>query len=227
MTGGTPQRGIVDIWRIDQTRLGSVDTAVLSDDERSRAAKLARPMDRDMFRARHAALRTILAGYVDCSPRDLQFSTGASGKPALRHATVIRFNLSDSGCVAVLAVTDTDELGVDIEEIRPVDGLERLAGRYFAESEATALSSLKDEVGMAAFFRCWTRKEAILKADGRGMALGLRHAEVGIEAWDEAGRVVGVGGTHYALRDLAIQSGFCAAVASTGPIQRIQYRGDI
>jgi 4'-phosphopantetheinyl transferase len=212
----------IDIWRIDQ-RLGTAEHGVLSAAERERAERLLHPDRAEAFRNRHAALRAILAARIGCHPGALAFSTGPSGKPTARGpdgTERIPFSLSDSGSIAVIAVADHDAIGIDVEGIRSVNRLEALAARYFAEPETRALLALDPALRSTAFLRCWTRKEAVMKAHGAGLALGLRRVATGF-ATDEP-RHVDVDGQRYWLRDINLGDDCCAALAATAPIGHVR-----
>jgi 4'-phosphopantetheinyl transferase len=179
-----PQTGPVDlpadevhVWRVDlakQTDAGGLET--LSATERARADRFHFPADRDRFVASHAALRTILASYLEVSPAALAFGESAHGKPfveAPNAGRALRFSLSHSGDIAVVAVSRRHEVGVDVERVRPLDDLEGFAARYFSPAERDGLARLPSADRVRAFFEVWTLKEAYLKASGEGLLRGL------------------------------------------------------
>lgn len=128
----------------------------------------------------HAALRFLLASKLKCAPREITFQIGPHGKPALpaeRHAA-LHFNLSHSGELALVALCDAAEVGVDIEHIRPVRDPIALAKRFFTPGEQDELAAAPPEDQINCFFRLWTQKEALLKATGQGIANGLQRFEV-------------------------------------------------
>jgi 4'-phosphopantetheinyl transferase len=152
--------------------------AVLSADERQRAASFVLAEDRRRFIVGRARLRQVLARYVAMPPEALRFCYGAHGKPALappRSAPC--FNLSHSAGLAALAIAGCD-VGVDIEEVRPVDGA--VAERFFSAGEIAALRGLRGADWRDAFYRCWTRKEAVVKGLGKGLSLRLASFDVSV-----------------------------------------------
>jgi 4'-phosphopantetheinyl transferase len=166
--------------RLDEALEGAID--LLDEDERGRASRFVFDRDRRRFVAAHAATRIVLAQCLDCSPEALRFVTGARGKPRLVDVPVdVRFNLSHSGDRALLAIALGQEVGVDLEQHRPVD-IRGLARRFFAPGEQAALDMLPDRERAPAFFRCWTRKEAFIKAIGEGLAFPLDGFEVNVTA---------------------------------------------
>lgn len=119
--------------------------------------------------------RKILSSYLNCSPQEIEFSIGDHGKPSIKNSDV-QFNVSDSGDYLLLGVTLHDPIGVDIEcTNRNVDYL-ALAKRFFTVLEYEAIAHSHDQ--KAAFFRCWTQKEAFIKATGMGLSFGLSNFDV-------------------------------------------------
>jgi 4'-phosphopantetheinyl transferase len=146
---------------------------MLSEEERTRAGRFYFRKDREEFLVARGLLRSILSRYVGAEPHRLQFSCAPHGKPALAHARgdeSIRFNVSHSHGVMLCAVARNREVGVDVELIRP-----GVAAQMPAECDST-LPGLRDILALPekdrseAFFACWTRKEAYLKARGEGLA---------------------------------------------------------
>ncbi len=153
---------------------------VLSSDELRRASKLISPSGGDRFIMARGMLRHVLASYSKQRPADLSFAYGPNGKPYLaRLREPLYFNLSHSGAVAAIAVSKDFEVGVDVQVWRSVR--EGLAERFFSQAEAAALQKLDVDDRKAAFFRCWTRKEAIIKALGEGLSRSLKSFEVSLE----------------------------------------------
>jgi 4'-phosphopantetheinyl transferase len=151
--------------------------ALLDPGERQRAARFRFETGRDAFIASHGWLRTLLGRYLNTDPRSLEFTFGNRGKPALQ-GTPLRFNLSHSGAMAACAVARSEELGIDIEQIRPMSDLENIARRFFHPEECRKLLALGEQNRGPAFFHCWTRKEAYIKALGDGLSAELDRFEV-------------------------------------------------
>jgi 4'-phosphopantetheinyl transferase len=154
-------------------------STLLSYDERIRAGRFCFVKHANRYTVARANLRRILSRYTDLAPSLLQFQYTANGKPFLAN-TPIRFNLSHSSDLALVAVTRNREVGIDVERIRRDDDLLDAAEHYFAPVERVALRSLASEEQCFAFFRCWTRKEAYLKARGDGLSLDLHSFSVSL-----------------------------------------------
>lgn len=182
-TPATLGSGEVHVWRVDLDAPGAdgdAEAAGLSADERARAARFHFARDRERFLRGHAALRHLLAGYAGREPHALIFAEGAQGKPALP-GTGLEFNLSHSDGCAVLAVTRGRRVGVDVERIQAERATLAVARRFFAPAEAAAVAAAAPSERALTFFRCWTRKEAYVKARGEGLSLPLDRFEVPLE----------------------------------------------
>ena len=173
------------VWRIDlaldDERLARC-RGMLSEAERDRADRFVRIEDRRRFVVSHAALRAILAGALHRDPSDLDFETGPEGKPELadRWRGRLRFNLSHSDELALVGVAPSGRIGVDIETIRPMGDALRIARGHFAASEIATLEARSADALTEAFFACWTRKEAFVKATGLGLSMPLNRFAVSI-----------------------------------------------
>jgi 4'-phosphopantetheinyl transferase len=216
----------VHLWwiRLDvpEARLREL-AASLNADERERAARFRRPEDRDRFIAARGSLRTTLSRYLGMAPAAIRFTYGPHGKPALEtHSgqAPLTFNLSHSRGLALLGVTLDRRIGVDVEWIRPEFATEETAVRYFAAGEVAALRSVPPAERAAAFFRCWTRKEAYLKAIGKGLLLPLDSFEVSLRPDDAAALLSArddpAAPQRWDLRDLDAGAGCAAALAVEG-----------
>jgi 4'-phosphopantetheinyl transferase len=133
-----------------------------------------------------ALLRTLLGRYFQRQPHLLRFQYGLHGKPTVEDGGDLHFNLSHSGEKALLGVTRDGEIGVDLEEVRPRDHLEELARRFFAPEEVAELARVAPADRQLAFFLCWTRKEAFLKAGGEGLARPLDQFTVSLKPGEAA-----------------------------------------
>lgn len=151
----------------------------LSGDERERSRGIKRDIARDRYVISRGLLRQTLAEYVACAPAELQFAVGLHGKPFLS-GHELYFNLSHSGDSLLLAVSDLQAIGVDIETVRDRDNLPGIAERSFSAAELAYWQALPEAERVSAFFRLWTIKEAFVKAVGRGIALGLASCEVDV-----------------------------------------------
>jgi 4'-phosphopantetheinyl transferase len=182
----------VHLWRINVMEMAGMNEAyspVLSTGELERAERFHFNKDRKRFMVSHDSLRQLLGRYLDLTPDKIAFGFGEQGKPNLDpvpHNDGLRFNLSHSGAIVLIAVTRNCEVGVDVEKIRPDIELERLAQRFFSPGEVKSLSALPDDQKLPAFFRCWTRKEAYIKGRGEGLSIPLDQFEVSLEPDAEA-----------------------------------------
>ena len=199
----------------------------LTPDERERADRFRFEKRRDRFVAGRGALRTILGRYLNRHPNQLRFQYARYGKPRLStEADAISFNLSHSRDLALYAVTQGREIGVDLEFIRATIDLLGIAKRFFSEQEYSQLRALPQSCQLQTFFNCWTRKEAFIKAKGAGFSLPLDQFDVSISpeepaallrtAWDpdEAAR--------WSLKSLAPVPGYAAALAVEGKHWRLR-----
>lgn len=155
----------------------------LSADERERARRLVFDRDRRSFMAARGFVRMALGQCLNRDPASLTFGYSAKGKPFLRDAPDgLHFNLAHSHGVVLLAITHGHEVGIDVEFIRDDVEAESLAGSFFSAAELQALRLLAPDQFRAAFFRVWARKEAYLKAIGKGLSLSLKDFDVSIDA---------------------------------------------
>ncbi len=147
--------------------------AWLSAEETARAERFYFPRHRRAFVLGRAALRALVASYLGIHPAEVGFTYGPQGKPALELKSSLRFNASNSGDLAAYAFTTGCDIGVDVEQHRALGDLEHIAHRFFSPEETAELLELSDAEKTAAFFRCWTRKEAYIKALGGGLSIPL------------------------------------------------------
>ena len=152
--------------------------ALLSGPELERLAKFRFADHQRRYQIGHGALRAVLGGYLGVDPKALAFVPGPRGKPYLAQPSPF-FNLSHSGKLALIGVAAV-ELGLDCEKLRQLDGLVDIARRHFSESEFAALDALQDDARQLAFYRCWTRKEAYIKALGEGLTMPLDTFDVSL-----------------------------------------------
>ena len=198
--------------------------AVLSADELERAQRFHFASDRSRFVTVRSALRSLIGSYLDIPAASVDFSYGDRGKPMLAPveggAGGLRFNVTHSGDVALLAFARGREVGIDIEQERPLPDLTEIAARYFSTGENATLQRLAPEERLSAFFRCWVRKEAFVKATGDGLALPLDAFEVTVDPGEPARllRVEGdsEGPRRWLLVDLDPAPGFASALVVAG-----------
>jgi 4'-phosphopantetheinyl transferase len=197
----------------------------LSVDERARTARFRFARDREHFVAARGLLREILALYLGVAARRLRFGYGPNGKPFLAEYGTLRFSVSHSLDTVLVAIAHEREVGVDIEYAHAGVAVEEIAETVFSAPEKHALSRLHGEAKRMAFLRFWTRKEAYIKADGRGVSLPLEDIDVSVPAdriavLDEATsrwRVC----TNWTLQTLAAGPDHAAALAAEGQDWRL------
>ena len=136
--------------------------------ERERATRFRRPGDGERYLAAHGALRLILAEQLACDPLALRFSTENGGKPTLEGER-LQFNLSHSGALALIAVAQGRQVGVDVECLRPINDLAAVTERICTPGERAALDAVAPPNRDGAFLELWTRKEALAKMTGEGV----------------------------------------------------------
>jgi 4'-phosphopantetheinyl transferase len=216
----------VQLWRIDLEAVGTDESGwrkTLSSDELDRASRFHFPLDRQRFAASRSLLRILLAGYLATDPAAVSFSYSEKGKPSLgaRHAgSNLQFNISHSGGVSLLAFARGREIGVDVEQLRSDFEVEAIARRFFSPSEQRQLAAMPAEKSVDAFFRCWTRKEAYIKAIGDGLSLPLDQFDVSLDAGETnallATRPDASETGHWLLREVPAGPGYIAALCVRG-----------
>lgn len=223
----------VQIWLIRLGRESAQTNRLsrwLSSDERERADRFRFPRDRCRFVVCRAALRSILGECLGVSPADVRFDYGEYGRPSLAGGVDRSgpyFNVShcrDLGCIAVASRCD---VGVDIEAVRPLKDLERMARRTLAASEHRHFAAIPASDRLRTFFRYWTLKEALLKVVGVGLQWPLRDIEtdLGIE-----GRIASMparipANARFLLQELDLGNDYCGALATqSAELPQIDYR---
>lgn len=197
---------------------------LLAEDELARADRFAFPRLRGRYVAGRAALRIGLGSMLGIPARDVVIAYGPNGKPTLADSrSPLRFNLSHAGGVALLAITALGDVGIDIEAIDPSLELDTIAERMFSARELAAYLDHDPVARVGAFFRCWTRKEAFIKATGEGLAARLDGFDVTLSK-DET-RLLRLFGLNdpgdWTLLDLPTGPGFTGALAIHAPEVRL------
>jgi 4'-phosphopantetheinyl transferase len=173
------------VWRVDVDRFGSDLERLeetLSATELARARRFRFAIDRERFILRRGLLRAVLARYLGLPPETLEYRLTPHGKPEVAgmRPLDLRFNLSHSAGLALIAVTEGREVGVDVERVVSQRADEGVARRFFAPGEVAELRRFEGHEWMEAFFRCWTRKEAYVKARGEGLSFPLDRFAVSV-----------------------------------------------
>ena len=222
------ESGTVHVWRI---ALDQPDESLkrfrrtLEPDELNRAGRFHFEKHRRHFIVARGFLRSVVARYLETQPEALRFSYGAYGKPELTSEHVLRFNLSHSHEVALLAVTLDAELGVDVEHIRADFASEDVARRFFSRAEVEVFNALPKEEQVAAFFRCWTRKEAYIKAIGKGLSQALDAFDVTLapDVQPALLRAEDDDVSRWWLSNVDVGEGYAGALAVERPVAQVRF----
>jgi len=200
----------VDVYSLD------LDTPwcgaqILSPEERARASRFRFERERRRFSNCRVALRRILAPYVDLDPARIEFGYNSYGKP---YVVGVHFNVSHADSLAMFAISRSREVGIDIERIDPAFANEQIPERFFSPGEVRTLRALPESAQVQAFFNCWTRKEAYVKARGLGMSLSLASFDVSLTPGEPAAFLGGAG--DWSLEAIDAAPGYAAAVVARG-----------
>lgn len=224
-TPGRPTLGRHDVHVWAVPLLGSAErySVLLTPEERERASRFRVVDHRRRYAIAHGALRAILAGYLGADPLAIPFRLTAAGKPALDGGEGLCFNLSHSAQLGLIAIAGAD-VGVDLEKVRHLESLRGIAQRHFSRSECEALEALSEPDLLLGFYRCWTRKEAYVKALGTGLtsALDVFDVALGDDAELLAVRDRQEDLANWSLRDASPGPDYVAAVAVRHGSARVQ-----
>jgi len=221
---------MIHVWSL---RTADVSKAVVSKfelfltpDERRRAERFRFEYLRHSFVLTRGALRGLLGRYLHVPPAKIQIAYGSKGKPRLAEPGVATFNVSHSGDMAVFAFAAGCEIGVDVEEIRPLPDMLDIAQRFFCPAETAELISLSGNQRERAFFHCWTRKEAYIKALGEGLSVPLDDFQVTLRPGEPASIIHLAGdvdaGRTWRLYDLELSPGYVGALAHRGLARQLR-----
>ncbi len=223
-------QGEVHIWRLRSEPFVELSPymQILSNKEQDRARSFRFPDLTRNFIVDHARLRLLLGAYTQCRPKDLVFTENDFGKPVLTNPGLanrnLHFNLSHTRGLSLLAVCLDSEVGIDVEAVRTMDDWQGIAQSHFSQKENAALRNTTESDRQNAFYRCWTRKEAFLKANGLGLSKPLDSFAVSLDPdefpellsceWDSREIL------RWRLVSLALGLGFIGALA----IQRREWK---
>jgi len=224
----------VHVWRVPLSASSSDLCRLersLSSDEAAKADTFFFARDRNRFVVARANLRAILAHYIRGHPGDVRFSYGLCGKPTITATEPdekIEFNLSHSGDLAIVAVALGFSVGVDVEQVRPEFATAELAAHAFSPDEQIALAATPQHQRAAAFFKCWTSKEAYIKGLGDGLGIPLKEFDVCVRPDVPVKLLRPYRGAAnrgaWSLHDLDPGPGYAAALAVAGAPGRIVMR---
>lgn len=224
--------GEIHIWTVWLDRPGVPLPELwqlLAADERERANRFRFERDRNHYVAGRGVLRLLIGRYLSLSPSHISFAYGSHGKPELAASMGkpgFAFNLSNSQGIALIGFCWGQPIGVDVEPIRPMEDAEAVAERFFSTAENDVFRSVPHSQQAEAFFNCWTRKEAFIKAVGEGLSYPLHQFEVSLRPGETA-RLLSVRGSRaeaarWFLQSLNPAPGFVAAVVAGGHAWRLQ-----
>jgi 4'-phosphopantetheinyl transferase len=218
---GLPESSDVHVWPVLLEAPVAVSRAyrdLLSPTEIARADRFVFEHLTRSHELSHGALRLLMARSLNCRPQAVEFNYGPRGKPFLHQDSRIRFNMAHSGQLALYAFTLDVEIGVDVEEMRDVPDIEQIAAHYFCNAETVELKAIGGgKPATQAFFRCWTRKEAYIKAVGDGLYIPLDQFQVTLGA-DAPTKFVHIGNepsvaAHWTLQHLDPAPNYIGALA--------------
>jgi 4'-phosphopantetheinyl transferase len=195
----------------------------LDEEEKNRALRFRFDKDRVNFIVAHGMLRAILSSYLACEPASLVFEWGEHKKPFVKNKIHLQFNLSHSHEMAIVAVTLNDAIGVDVERVREKEDLDDIVQRFFSRDEIDEYFSLPANQRLRAFYNGWSRKEAFIKATGKGLFQELKSFSVSM-APGKLTKVISIEKDHAALwqlHSIEISADYAAAVCWRGAIKKI------
>ena len=219
----------VHLWQaVLDDRLADSSKHLLASDEISRADRFHFAKDRNHFIAARGLLRILLSVYLGIKSDELRFSYAEKGKPSLEETqpNAINFNLAHSHGVAVYAFAHDRQVGVDLEYMREDLADEKIAERFFSGREIEMLKSVPSELRKKAFFNCWTRKEAYIKARGEGLLMSLDKFDVSLRPGEPAALLLNhkepAEVTRWSMRSIPVPSGYVAALVVEGHHWRLR-----
>jgi 4'-phosphopantetheinyl transferase len=220
----------VHVWQVNlKTVRGTASefTGTLSPDELERADKFKFPRDREHFILSHSQLRLILSKYCDCLPGEFSFRYNSCRKPSISNPEFekLKFNMSHSNDLMLVGLCNHNDIGIDVEKVREVDELENIADENFSAQEIKYIKDASDKTNT--FFKIWTRKEAFIKAIGKGIHFPLKSFCVELKSPGSLEHLVIL--HHPSWRDqwrtseLIISDGYTASLAINSDRFKISY----
>jgi 4'-phosphopantetheinyl transferase len=223
--GMVPCNAAVEVWWYDSIETGPDEieslARTLPAEQHAAAARFGNDVLRKRHIGAHAMMLDVLGCHADRPEGRFVLTRGSHGKPDIAGPGAVghlRFNLAHSGAMAVVAIADGREIGVDIERVRPDIDIAGVARLCFTEREVAALAQVSQADYVAAFFSCWTRKEALLKAQGTGLMSPPADIEVGLGRYEPqtTGRPE-AGPEGWVMMTLDLGAGYAGAIAVEGP----------
>jgi 4'-phosphopantetheinyl transferase len=226
-------RRTVHVWRLIFNQLTDnleFFTKTLSPNERDRADRFRFEKDKAHFIVFTGALKTIIGRYLNCDPRRIQFQYSEFGKPYLmanHDGDAFFFNMAHSNHLAVIGFGRILQIGIDIEFIRPIPDIDEIGKRIFSPNEYKKYHSLPENQKQTAFFNCWTRKEAFIKAIGKGLSFPLDRFSVSFAPGNSC-RIIDIDGdtekaSKWSLVHFIPAKNYSAALALNDRVIKIGY----
>ena len=220
----------VHVWPV-RTKATTADIArfrqLLSSDEIDRAGRFRIEYLQHAFTVAPGVLRVLLGDYLGVDPATVRFDYGARGKPSVAQDRHFQFNTSHSGDLAVFAFTLDCDIGIDVEQIRSLPDIKDVANRSFCVEEVSDLMSFPEEERQRAFFLCWTRKEAYVKALRDGLATSMKDFRLTLQPSEPARLIKFEYGANitkiWTLHDLQLPPTFVGALAYPGVPRRVLF----
>lgn len=229
------QKGLVQVWQIDvskqektfhcQTGIRFDCWSVLDTQERNRAERMRAGIARTEFVVARGYLRRLVGNILKCNAQQITFITGENGKLSLKGCTGVHFNLTHSGEKILISLSRDGQVGIDLEAEKLDIEVMNVAQECFHPKEIALLQGQTSQEQLAhAFYLCWTRKEAVAKADGRGLCLAPESFSVVPLQVGESEVRLGASGevTSIWVRELNVGSGYSAAFAACKPGVKIK-----
>jgi len=219
------------IWRIhlDYDRFDLINLSkTLSPDEKLRSDKFYFEKDRSRYVISHGILRELLSFYTGITPKEINFYVNDFGKPYLlpdRSTDDIRFNISHSNQGTILAFSKEREIGVDLEFMKLDFPSVEIVDRFFSKKEKTEFLTLRKHERVEGFYKCWTRKEAYIKAIGKGLSIPLDSFDVSLKPGEPVELVdsrISEGGEEWSITDIDVWEGYTAAICIQKPGWRLK-----
>ncbi len=213
------QAGVVHLWQRSlhgSEKDISACYELLLPEEREKASRYRVERPRGDYILTRGTLRALLSRYLDTNPQAITFEYTEYGKPFLKNA-VLRFNVSHTEGLALMAFALNREVGVDVEKVRVQADALKISERFFSMNERDILRPMPESELHTAFFRCWTRKEAYIKAKGEGLSLPLHQFDVSLDADPVQGLIAtrpdAEEAARWTIRNVKVETGYAAAIA--------------
>jgi 4'-phosphopantetheinyl transferase len=217
-----PEALMSDVVHLWQRSLRTTEESIhachelLLPEEREKAARYRVEGPRSNYILTRGTLRSLLSKYLVAPAREISFAYTEHGKPFLKNCG-LHFNVSHTEGLALMAFVLNREIGVDVEMVRPQRDVKKIAERFFSDHERRSLRDITGDELHEAFFRCWTRKEAYIKAVGEGLSMPLHQFDVSIEPAPSealiATRPDANAVRRWTIRNVTVASGYAAALA--------------